>query len=190
MGARNFGTPNIGRYFTFGFDTDPDHYDYFDEKIADDFYVFNKLGYESTKKLCGTPKVDKSHFWKDFYFTFLGVKFEVTAYITVQYGYHDGCLYDAEFIVASEFGYYEEEEYIDGVCESLLEQNWDLEQLYGQKTNGLIKMQLPNFVKRLEKEIQKELDNIIYPMLKEVCEQEINLVGTFSNGEAVYELAS
>ena len=101
---------------------------------------------------------------------------ELKFHLYYDVGYYEGANLDYEILVYNGF---EDSDDLENALECIFEDSDDL-------SAGMQKIQAKNAMKWIEK-TKKEVSEKIENLFSEVCDNRLELVGTFSNGESIYK---
>lgn len=101
---------------------------------------------------------------------------ELKFHLYYDVGYYEGANLDYEILVYNGFEYSDD---LENALECIFEDSDDL-------LAGMQKIQAKNAMKWIEK-TKKEVSEKIENLFSEVCDNRLELVGTFSNGESIYK---
>lgn len=200
MGTCNFHTVNANKIYVL--------YDYFEEdgEIFENEWSFMK----DDIKECGISsgwadakcksfrfgrEYDTAIICQEYWFQYKnsGMKYLITAYITINPGYYEHSNLDYRLVIDYDDTYTSKEDVVDIIVEDFVDDKYGTSLCYlsngvGTKiwNGGLRKMQKNNF----ENELAKFVDHIVEEcetMCQNLSHDAYRKVGAFSNGEGIYE---
>ena len=141
----------------------------YDEELAND----------RNRPACYLGYFQQSKFYGDEEFT-------VRLRIYYQHGYYEGANLDYDIEIDAGYGWEEVDEELCNGNKVTIEDIVTISLKNSDLPKGMQKIQSKNIIKWIEKYI-KETSEKIEKLFSEVCDNRLELVGTFSNGESIYK---
>ena len=113
-------------------------------------------------------------------------EFTVRLRIYYQHGYYEGANLDYDIEIDAGYGWEEVDEELYNGNKVTIEDIVTISLKNSDLPKGMQKIQSKNIIKWIEKYI-KETSEKIEKLFSEVCDNRLELVGTFSNGESIYK---
>lgn len=195
MATANFPLVRTSKYYAFGMNKyitqeGIDAFNYSQEMLGEydedgtlcnyEFYRDNakeeldRLGYFETDERDVFMRL--SH-----YFDFCGIEFRIKIDVKLEYGYYEGAVWDFDALIDT--GCW------TGAFDLPLESPLSAKEMFDNDFHnnfGLLKMQEKNINKKIEAEYEKLVAELEQVFVNN-CDEHLRLVGSFSNGETLYE---